>query len=158
MIIICAGAGCSTSPYDEEGFSHIDAYAEEMIPATISSLYSLTVWSEAPKDQTTLDDLQTKAGQIRKINKQYWTEEMPGKQEIETWRIERENQEEKWVIEGEKLAEALFDLKEASSSLANLLEKAADSRSEDKLQVNLEDFIIDSLDRAEKLRWLLYRR
>lgn len=83
---------------------------------------------------------------------------MPDKQEIKTWHIERENQEEKWVIEGKQLADTLFELKEVSNNLANLLEEAADKRSEEKLQVKLEDFIIDSLDKAEKLRWLLYRR
>ncbi|MCM3488777.1 hypothetical protein M3689_05580 [Alkalihalophilus marmarensis] len=107
VVLLLAACGSS---FDEEGFASIQEYANDIIP-----VMSLAV--DDPSEEY--------ANQINEINAQYWegsTFNGIPDTEIEDWLINMSRGDNEWTIEGEELADMLYDIQESSSWLAEEIE------------------------------------
>ncbi|MFW6130293.1 MAG: hypothetical protein ACOC56_03840, partial [Atribacterota bacterium] len=151
--------GCGPS-YDKDGFAYIRKYADEIIPAIGVALYNFSVWSEDINNKNILQDIKDNADEITKINAHYWTDEFPDDREVEKWKIKMSRGDKEWLIEGEELADAIWDVEFDSDWLSEALQEVYEAGG-DTTKINIER-VIQGVSAAkssmEQLRWTLYRQ
>lgn len=100
----------------------VEDYFADIIPAAESALL---VDLDDPQDRQQLAD------RIDGINERYWTDsDWPSESEIEGWMFNRTQGDRTWVVEGDDIADAVFDLEFATEWLADELRGQDDDRLE----------------------------
>ena len=157
-------SACGPS-FDEKGSSLVDAYAEEIIPALDVAIFLFGVWAQDTTDEEVLINLQESMVKLQTIEEKHWAD-MPEYNEIKTWMYNRSIGENKWVVDGEELAEAVYGISNAAMDMAGPLEAIINAGGNvDKIEciqgenLNLEAFDLTHVpDKVDKLRWILFRK
>jgi translation elongation factor EF-1beta len=151
--------GCGPS-YDKEGFAYIRQYADDIIPVIDVALYNFISWTENVNNEKLLQNIKDSADEIAKINSQYWTDEFPDDRDIEKWKINMSRGNEEWVVEGEELADAIWDVEFNSEWLSEALKEVYEAGG-DLAKIRTEwvgQGISAAKSSMEQLRWTLYRQ
>lgn len=141
-LLILALTACGSS-YNEKGFELVKGYTDEMVTLIDKSVFEIS--NQATEGKLN-DNLIEYAKEIRELNDKYWDSSLnPEKdgehlgstydeKEISGWLIKMSGGGKEWNIEGDALAEALYNLEEDSDYLAQEIESVLDDLSEDNIE------------------------
>lgn len=110
VVALAFVAGCGDT-FDEDGWSMVRGYIEDQVPA-VDSAQLLGSESEARE----------LADRIDAINRRWWDDPgWPSESDMTGWRIRMTQGDQEWSLDGEEIADAVFDLEFASDWLAEAL-------------------------------------
>lgn len=153
--------GCGPS-FDEEGMLEVRSYAEEMIPAIDASLMYIDAWANE-QDENSVLKVHEQAEEVESIKDDYWDGyAIKGYEleEIDEWMVNVSRGETSWTIDGEELADALYEVHSNSEVLAErmrIIEEDADSIDADELQ-RLASIMDMSRRSIDELRMILFNQ
>ncbi|NGP45966.1 hypothetical protein G4V62_13790 [Bacillaceae bacterium SIJ1] len=154
LLLLVVACGPS---FDEEGFEKVNNYADEMIPLVEETNFELIAQIENEQLNESAEEY---ADKIKSINDNYWKDgSIAGisEEELEEWQIKMSRGNMEWDIQGEDLADTLYELNADSDYLANAINDVIEESTEET-EERLIRAIESSQNSAEQLRKVIYNK
>lgn len=152
MVLLLAACGSS---FDEEGFQEVESYSEEAITTVDQAIYEVSSSGEIT------DDALEYATKLHAINQKYWEDGELGNayddSEISSWMIKRSRGNEEWVVDGDELSGAVYDVESDVGFLAEMIELVAEEPTEENIE-RLAQAIEYSRESTDELRRIVYNQ